>query len=732
MNTSARLSTASSRVFDAPPVPATPADSAAWSGAYWLLRRRAWLIIGFTLLICLIALPTILGVPKRYYAQTRVLVAPASALSLTSDMGGRKIGPEVDTDAEIERLVSRDVTEAVIARFALDRRAEFNSALEPPSPLAPWIDKARAALDRILVNAGLGTGAPTDSRDSPEPDQADQRVAQAFEAALGVSRQGTLGVITVGFTSRDPDLAAAVPGALVDTYLAERETNWRREVTDAANWLETRIRADQDRVATMRADLDHAMGETGIEQGATEESVAHQLQTVMDRQADLARERLDISATRRSVLAARADPDLTARSEPERLGDLRHELATELRKLRDIATTYGEANDVVKHSKDLIAAIRADIDAGLAAFDRSLELTENALSSESDQLDAKADNARRQLTAIRNLAPRIDKQIEELRASEKALSELEYRQQVLLAQAQLAPVSIERLSEARVPHDPVGPGRKVYLLITGVGALLLSLTLATLLELRDATIRSHEQLAHLPLLVPVGLWPRLSRGRRRAMARDISGRAATPTAELLRDMLLMLQSADGGHLPDVLTVASPRAEDMVLPVAEWIAAEIAASGRPVRLIRVGSARPIRRRRGAKDDTRDRPYLEHSIPELAAQCGSELSGGLTALSDATHDTRMITIVEAPPLLSPGALRYARFGGEILLVLRWGGTPRSVVELTAGLLAKLATPPVFSLILDARPRRHRLYGFGDRLSVSHPLRRHRAAPTDGGPR
>lgn len=708
MNTSARLTASGPLDLSAPPSPVVPEDSAAWAGFYWLLRRRAWLITGITLLICLAALPAIMEIPKRYYAQTRVLIAPAPALSLTGGMDGRTVG--IDIEAELERLVSRGVTDAVISRFGLATRAEFNPALEPASQLDDWMTAVRSLVDRTTGSAaGPARG-----------DSTDLEVRQAFDAALGASLQPGADVITLGFTSRDPALAAAIPAALVETYLAERETRWRREVTDAANWLDVRIRAERERVGAMRAELDSSLGQTGLNDGITEMSIAMQLQTNLERQTEIARERGTLAATRRSVAAALSNPDLAAQSEPERLAMLRTQLGQDLRELRRIAGTYGENNEGVLRLKAAIATMRDDIASGLTLFDRTLEQSDTALAAEQDRLIAEAEAARARLATLQSLAPRIDKQIETLHATEKALSELEFHQQVLLAQARLAPVTVEILSEPGEPHDPIGPGRKMYLLATGFGALLVALTLAALTELRDTTTRSHEELASLPLLLPVGLWPRFSRAARRAMPDAIARRASTPTAEALRDMLVMLECANRGRFPHVLTVASPRTRDLPIPVAEWVALEISASGRPVQLIRTRRPRsgPLLRLFRDTGDRQPAPgssLRERMLPDIVGQYGGDRSAALQALADEAVELDMITIIDGPPLLSPGALRFARFGGQMLVVLRWGVTPRSVAGLVAALLSKLGAPPVYTLIVDVRIRRHRLYGFNDRLSI-----------------
>jgi len=692
----------------APDTPMVPGEGAGWAGAYRFLIRRARMIAGLTLLICLLALPFIMAVPKLYHAQTRVLASPASTLALTASLDGRQVS--IDLQAELERLTSKDVTDAVIERFDLAAREEFNPALKTASQLDTMIAALRA---RLL-------GSVADPAAAGADDRAAEKVARAFRNALTVYGQNHVNVITVGFTSRDPRLAAEVPAAVVETYLAQRTARWQAEMADAAAWLDRRIAAGQSLVAETRVLLDRLNSEIGTTGGDTEDSVASRLSAVTERQTELERERFETAAARRSIDAAVADPDIPALAEPDSIDGLRTELKSEEKSLREAALVYGENHDTVSRGQERVAAIRAQIRNGLIAYGRSLDLRDAAIAVELERLAAEADAAREQISAIRTATPQVKEQTEDMRARELTLADLEYRKQLLLSQAKLAPVTLEVISPASVPLDPVGPGRKVYLLATGFGALLFSLAVAALLQLRDNGVRSHEQLTHLPHLVPVGLWSHLTTAQKRQMRRDIIARIASPSAEAVRDMLLMLESFHGGRLPQVLAVTSPRARDMAAPVADWIALEIAASGRTVHLIETAPpASPSILRltsdkaaRAVQHGGVTRKYLADVTRETAG----DIAGALRRLLDEADEAEAVTIIQAPPLLDPGALRFARIGGPVLVVLRWGHTPPAVVELVAGLLAKLGTPQVFSLIVDVRPHLHRLYGFTDRLTVT----------------
>lgn len=715
MNTSTKFPPAQPLSLAAPEIHAVPDDGTAWINIYRILLRRSALIGGLILLICLLALPAILATHKVYYAGMRVLASPAPALSLTAGLDGRQVS--FDLNSEVERILSRDVADAVIRQFDLDQREEFNRALESSDGL---LHRMAASLRSALTGGGDVAAGDEDGAD---------QVARAFAKVLSVTRPSGNNVISIGFVSRDPVLAAEVPQAVANTYIAQRTARWQSEIGETAGWLEKRLVFERAYVTQIRSDLEAFLRGEESGGGATEEAASNLLMAIQGRQADLAQQSFEITNNRRSIKEALENPESTALAEPSALVALRQDLKSEVRELERLTLVYGENHETVIRRMARVAEMRVDIHKALLAYDRALEQRDAAILVELERLAIGSEDAQKRLSAIQIATPRIKEQTELLQAREQSLADLEHRKQLLMSQARLAPVSLEVLTPATVPLDPLGPGRKIYLLGTALGALLISLLIAAIAELRDNGIRSHEQLTHLPQLSPVGLWSELTPEQRASMASDLGARATTPHAENLRDMLMLMESASGDRLPQVLTVCALREQDMTLPVAEWIAIEIAATGRQVQLIETSP--PV-----VADITPDSPIEElHPQPrhgvmrrylsDLARQCDEDISVALHEVIEDAEFEKVFTIVNAPPLLGPGAIRYLRLGGPVLVVLRWGHTPRNVVELAAGLLTKLSVPQAFSLIVGVIPGKHRRYGFTDRHTVAPSAHRQRAS-------
>ncbi|MGJ8561626.1 MAG: hypothetical protein ACSHX3_15455 [Litorimonas sp.] len=694
----------------APEFGTTARDSMAWMNTVRLMRRKLWLILGLTIAICAAALPVILTIPKTYQSEMRVFASLAPALTLTSQLGGREL--HLDLDTELERLVSAAVVEEVIARLNLGSREEFNRDLRPKK----LIENITAEL-RAVVESAIGL-APT----TTAPETTAQRIESAFRASLSVGREGQSGVVTIGFVSRDPELAASVPGVLVETWINLGQQRWQAEAEEAIGWLDIRIASERARVESSRAALDRELQRVGLTGGMTPDAASVDLSRIGDRLSELERERLDLAVTRRSMDTLRSDSYFPTLTNPSVFDAMRENLHREERELERVRLIYGTAHDSVKSQSRRVADAQTKLETALAAFDRTLRVRDDAIAHEIDRLHDDALAARAVLVTMQSAAPFLKQKADLLGLREETLNTLEAHRDEISSDAAVWPLALETLSPAKVPLDPNGPSRKVLLLATALGGLVLSATLGVALELRDTTVRSHQQLRDLTGFVPVGLWSRINS---QEMSRDILKRRVTAETEALRDMLTMIESACGGGLPRLLTVTAPREEDVSLPVADLIALELAASGYQVNLFTPHATEPRRLYRRSKRVTMQAAthsnLVRHPLSNLLDRPSSEMSATLRALSGNSREANSITIVDAPPLLSQGALRFGRLDGAILVTLRWGWTPRVVMEFAHGLLIRLKAPSVFTLVTDADPKQHRQYGFTDRLSL---------APTQSG--
>ena len=91
---------------------------------------------------------------------------------------------------------------------------------------------------------------------------------KAFREKLNVYRVEKSRVIVIEMSSEDPKLAAEIPNALADAYIAVQGAAKQQSNSDATNWLEPeianlskRVKEAEARVANFRAQSDLLIGQ---------------------------------------------------------------------------------------------------------------------------------------------------------------------------------------------------------------------------------------------------------------------------------------------------------------------------------------------------------------------------------------------------------------------------------------------------------------------------------------
>ena len=171
-------------------------DLPALGAALW---RSKWKILRPTLLVALVTLAVVQMIPPKYLSESRVLIEGRDNVYLRpdadKDLVDRNTVDEETVTSQVQLVLSRDLARDVIAKLQLDKRPEFDPALNGISPL-------KAVLGRL----GL-IKDPT--RMTPQ-----ERVLEAYYDRLTAYAIDKSHVIVVDFLSQDPELAANVANAI--------------------------------------------------------------------------------------------------------------------------------------------------------------------------------------------------------------------------------------------------------------------------------------------------------------------------------------------------------------------------------------------------------------------------------------------------------------------------------------------------------------------------------------
>src|SRR5688572_10814684 len=202
--------------------------------ALWAKKTK---IIGFTLLVTVVAFVVVNVITPRYRSETRILLEAKENVFLRAEADKVADRPTVDPESvtsQTQVILSRDLAREVIRKEGLKENPEFNSS--------------GGILKTLMGLVGLG-------RD-PSDMSAEERTLEAFYTRLNVFAVDKSRVISVSFSSADPDLAANVANTIAATYLTLQQTAKVQQTRDASQWLAGEIANLRQKVSEAESNVE--------------------------------------------------------------------------------------------------------------------------------------------------------------------------------------------------------------------------------------------------------------------------------------------------------------------------------------------------------------------------------------------------------------------------------------------------------------------------------------------
>ncbi len=237
------------------------------------LVSKKWWVLGPTLAAFLAAFLFVNVVKPRYTSDARLLLENQDDFFPRVDKGERvdANGPDAEgVQSQIQLLTSRDLARRVIKTLGLQGDVEFD-------PLANGV----GALTRVMSLLGI-IRDPTLM--SPE-----ERILEKFSEKLTVLSPTKTRVLSIEFSSYDPDLAARGANAVADAYIEMQQEAKREVARNAATSLARLVEDLHTRVAEAEAKVEAYRAETGLLVGANNATVPTQQLGELNNQLSTAR-----------------------------------------------------------------------------------------------------------------------------------------------------------------------------------------------------------------------------------------------------------------------------------------------------------------------------------------------------------------------------------------------------------------------------------------------------------
>jgi polysaccharide biosynthesis transport protein len=437
-------------------------DFPSLGAALW---RGKWRILGPTLLAALVTLAVVQVIPPKYQSEARVLLEARDNVFLRpladTDVNDRNTVDDVTVTSQVQLVLSRDLARDVIQKLRLDKRPEFDPALNGVSPIKVVLGKLGLIKD------------PT--RMTPE-----ERVLDAYFDRLTVYAIDKSRVIVIQFLSQDPELAAAVANAIAEQYLVHQRDARQDQARAAVDFYSGQIDTLQKKVADAEAKVAAFRANSNLLQGPNNTTLSEQQLGDFNTQVAAARaQKADAEAKAkiiRQMLATGQPIEASDILNSELIRRLSEQRVTLRAQLAEQSTSLGDQHPRIKELKaqiaDLDQQIRAEAESIARSFDNDAKIAAarvDTLTANFDQVKDQAANTNERDVQLRALE-RDAKSQRDLLESYLA----KYREASARVSANSEPADARVISSASASNIPAYPKKLPSVLIATVATMMLA------------------------------------------------------------------------------------------------------------------------------------------------------------------------------------------------------------------------------------------------------------------
>ncbi|HRJ69201.1 MAG TPA: GumC family protein, partial [Beijerinckiaceae bacterium] len=441
-----------------------PAADASLGGVFAALNRRKWWILMATTMAFVATAAFVNIVTPSYTGEARLLLENRDNYFTRPDRDSRGAEPSIDAEAvqsQVQLILSRDIARAVIKKLDLSSKEEFDSARREAS-----------SLKRLLAIAGL---AKDPLASSPE-----ERVLEAYMDKLLVVTVGKSRVISVSFSSKDPDLAARAANTVADEYIRFQGDAKKSTTQGASAWLSQTIETLRAKVAEAEAKVENYRAANGLLIGSSNATITTQQLGEMNTQISNARSaQSDLQAKARLIREALKNGRIFETSDVvnneliRRLLEQRVAMKTQIAlEERTLLPGHPRMKELTAQLNDLEGQIRT-----------AAERTARTLENDARVAGARMQSLQAEFEGQKRTAADANGSEVQLRALEREARALrdnyesylaKYRDSLSRDSDAASPADARIFSRAIVPQKPAFPKKLPMILLATLATLILS------------------------------------------------------------------------------------------------------------------------------------------------------------------------------------------------------------------------------------------------------------------
>jgi len=691
----------------APPAPAAalrPVVPVPEEGLLETLRklwRRRWLILGWTVVMGLVAAVVAWSLPSYYVSEARVLVGVQSPRVMTAE------AIITDTNPDAERvqnegfiLQSRTLAKMVIDKLRLVDNPEFNPELRKPSF---WSRVFR--LDQF-VPASVSewfnrlTSRPAKVQPTPVVDATlrDNRMIDILLTHVDVSLLGRSHVLSVKAEALNPATASSIANTLAETYLDYQRKEKVATLDRVDKFLLGRIAELREQVRKSDQAVEDYRRSHGLYKSSNSTGVTTQQLTELNTQLIQAQTAKAEADSKLAEAQEMRKGGLGTESVPEVLkspliASLKEQQADADRKLAQMSAMYGSRHPAMLNAQAEAASIRGKISAEIGKTVEGLQREARTADARYQAVSQNFEKAKGQMGQVNDQSIGLDSLERDATVNRNLLEAMLNRAKQSTGAEDILQANAKLVSPAAPGEAPTYPPKTLIAFLGGVGGLLLGCAIALLREGGDQTFRRADQIEALTGLPVLAMVPQV--GGRTPPTMQVLRQPTSTYSEALRRVQIVIELSEAAASPKTILFSSATPSEGKSVMVASLGRLLASNGRRILLIDCDWRSPrlhqifrCSNRDGLASLLGDKTVMLDDIIHHDALSGADvLTSGPWSPRQAhlLSSDRMRQLIEAltphydfiildtaPALVTADVLALSRLIEKVVFVVRWGHT------------------------------------------------------------
>ncbi|SDM80785.1 chain length determinant protein EpsF [Polaromonas sp. JS666] len=436
-----------------------------------ILRARYKVALLIILLAISAALAVSLVLPKKYTAQTAVLVdvrspdpvAGAGSAPIQGLVAPSYMATQVD-------IIGGDrVAQRVVKMLKLD---------ENPRTKERWLE----------ATEGRGT--------------LEGWLADSLQKRLDVRPARESNVINITYKGSDAEEAANVANAFAQAYLDINLALKTEPARIYAEWFDEQTKASRAKLEEAQARLSEYQQKAGIV--SSDERVDYETTKLAELSSQLTTVQGDTTDSQ-SKRGSRGDTIAEVMQSPL-INGLKADVARQEAKVQEVSVRLGENHPERQRAESELAALKSRLASETARINASIETTYRVGKDRERELQGAVGAQKARVLALNKQRDELNVYRRDVESAQRAYETVSQSASQTRLQSLTNQTNVVRLNAATAPVNPSSPRLLVNLLIAAFGGTLLGIACALLLELANRRVRSAEdlvQMLELPVLASI-------------------------------------------------------------------------------------------------------------------------------------------------------------------------------------------------------------------------------------